>query len=113
MSIDRSIDRKVSSIALRCPLDNFEECSIPILQWLSEPQPEMVTTPLDRHVEYLRACAAYASNPYADFDLRTQPHVAYNIVSDMHYFIFKQDNNGTCIIAGERLPKFSAWDVMG
>jgi hypothetical protein len=90
----------MSSVALSAALDFFPECTVPVLQWLT-------SGPLERQEEYIRACAAYA-----DFGLRTQPHVAYDVSNDAHYFIFKQDDNGTCIIAGEHLPKFSERDLL-
>jgi hypothetical protein len=97
--------RSMSSVALSAALDFFPECTVPVLQWLT-------SGPLERQEEYIRACAAYAGNRYADFGLRTQPHVAYDVSNDAHYFIFKQDDNGTCIIAGEHLPKFSERDLL-
>lgn len=86
-------------------LDFFEDCTVPLSKWLAE-------GPLDRHELYIRACAAYAKHEHADFELRMQPHVAYNVFSDQPYFIFKQENNGTCLVVGERLPQFSERDVL-
>ena len=88
-----------------CALDFFEGCTVPLTKWLAE-------GPLDRHELYIRACAAYAKHEHADFELRMQPHVAYNVFNDQPYFIFKQDNNGTCLVVGETLPAFSERDVL-
>ncbi len=100
-----STDKNMSSVALCAALDFFDDCTVPVLQWLT-------SGPLERQEDYIRACAAYAGNSYADFSLRMQPHVAYDLFNDAHYFIFKQDNNGTCIVAGEHLPKFPVRDVL-
>ncbi len=95
----------MTSVALSSALDFFDDCTVPVLQWIT-------AGPLERHEEYIKACAVYAGNPYADLSLRMQPHVAYDVFRDTHYFIFKQDNNGTCIIVGERLPKFPERDLL-
>jgi hypothetical protein len=102
-----NIDHNMSSVVLSAALDFFDACTVPVLQWLA------AGDPLARHAEYIAACAVYAADPYADFDLRMQPHVAYDVVRDAHYFIFKQDNNGTCILVGTGLRSlFPPCDVM-
>lgn len=85
----------MKSIAI-FPLDFFYDSTVPVTNWL-ESDPE-------RHGEYVRACAAYAQNRHAEEPLRCVPHVAYNVFNDSYFFIFKQDNNGTCILVGETLP---------
>jgi hypothetical protein len=92
------------SIALRDPLDFFIECTVPVSTWLS-------LGSVERHQQYIAACVAYSANQYAE-ELRMEPHVAYDLFNDTLYFIFKQDNNGTCIIVGERLPKIPYEDTM-
>lgn len=104
-----SIARQMSSVALSSALDFFDDCTVPVLQWLTSGPSELR---LERQEEYIKACAAYAANPYADFSLRMQPHVAYDVFNDTYYFIFKQDNNGTCLLVGHRLPKFPEMDVL-
>lgn len=94
----------LKSITLRDPLDFFDDCTVPVSAWLAK-------GPLERHQRYIDACAAYLANPYAD-ELRMEPHVAYDVFNDTSYFIFKQDNNGTCIIVGDRLPKIPHEDTL-
>lgn len=95
--------RTMNSIALYAALDFFEDCTVPVLQWLAN-------GPLERHEDYIAACAAYRANSRADLNLRQPPHVAYDVLNDAHYFIFKQDNNGTCILVGDRLPESGEGD---
>jgi hypothetical protein len=85
----------MKSVAVQ-PLDHYHHSTRPVSEWLEE-NPEF-------HIFYVRACAAYLSNPFADEGLRCSPRVAFDAASDGFYFIFKQDNNGTCILVGENLP---------
>ena len=101
-----SINHNMISVVLGPALDFFDTCTVPVLQWLAAGS-------LERQASYIAACAAYAANPHADFDLRMQPHVAYDVFNDAHYFIFQQDNNGTCILVGARpFPVFPPLDVL-
>lgn len=95
----------IVSYVLVDALDFFEDCTVPVAQWLASGDAR-------RHEDYIKACVVYAANPYADGRLRVQPHVAYDAVSDAHFFIFKQDNNGMCILVGKRLPRFPAESLL-
>jgi hypothetical protein len=78
------------------PLDFYYDSTVRVTQWLEND--------FERHDEYVRACVEYARNPHYEAPLRCEPHVAYNVFDESYYFIFKQDNNGTCILVGEKLP---------
>lgn len=78
------------------PLDFYYDSTISITEWLEE-DPE-------RHAEYVHAVLEYGRNGAFELPLRCVPRVAFNVFNDTHFFIFKQDNNGTCVLVGRELP---------
>jgi hypothetical protein len=82
------------------PLDFLYDSTRPVREWLEDDA--------ERHGEYVLACVAYARNGHFELPLRCEPRVAYDALHDTHYFIFKQDNNGTCVLVGRDLPALPA-----
>lgn len=97
--------RTMRSVTLSSALDFFDDCSIPVGAWLASGNKE-------RHQRYITACMTYLCSEFADNELRQQPHVAYDVSNDSSYFIFKQENNGTCILVGEYLPKIPLEEML-
>lgn len=95
----------MKSVTLAEPLDRFEPLTIPVSVWLAKGD-------VQDHEKYIRACHEYLGSPHADNSLRVEPHVAYDALYDKEYFIFKQENNGTCILVGETLPRIPPEDLM-
>ena len=51
--------------------------------------------------ELVWAIRAYTQHPGFDGRLRHEPRVAYDAESDSHYFVFKQDANGTTFVVSK------------
>ena len=84
-------------VFLTSPLDFFDCCSVPVEKWLADDN--CGTTGAERHIDYAAAYAAYneASGNSHRETLR-QVYVAYDMLKDASFFIFKQDNNGNTIV---------------
>ena len=90
------------------PLDFFEDCSIPIAQWIKDDK--------ERQQMFMLAC--YLVFPFVSDDdggLRHGAYVAYDIGHDESVFIFKVDNNGSTYVVSRNMPKghlYSEWEKL-
>lgn len=76
--------------------------TIPASRWLAEAEAASETGgPVETSSawrDFLEATYAFMHHEFYDGDLREPPVVAYDALADTHYFIFKQDNNGTTFV---------------
>ena len=90
---------------LTTPRDWFDDCTVTVAEWLGR-APLDETNPYYRWSQWIRACAMVSKIGR----LRTEPRVGYDPVSDQHYFVFKEDNNGTTWFVAEQPLHFDVDD---
>jgi hypothetical protein len=80
---------------VKAPLDYYESSTLSVDQWIKQQREQSAT---DAWSDFLQAVAVVTKEPFWEWGLRLPPRVAYDPVSDGHYFIFKIDNNGTTFV---------------
>ncbi len=86
------------------PLDNFEQSTLTLEQWLHNVRTSGVARSIEHAwVDFNCAIRALtdkmASN---DWEFRCEPRVAYDPKHDTHYFIFKMNEDGETIVVSRR-----------
>lgn len=86
------------------PRDHFETCTLTVEQWFANVrgcgQPRAIENAWVDLMGAIRALTdACSAN---DWQLRTEPRVAYDFPSDTHYFIFKMREDGATFIISDR-----------
>jgi len=96
---------QVGSLFVHCfgILDFFEESTLTIDQYLHTSQ--LGIDPVNKWELIISSIIAVSKHGFWENDLRVDPRVAYDIISDSAIFIFKIDNNGTTFIVSNRLMK--------
>ena len=87
------------------PKDYYDGCTLRVDEWLAKCGHDGVPlTPTEAWAEFMQAVAVVTQHRLWEWQLRQEPRVAYDAVSDRHYFIFKIDNNGTTfLVAGRKM----------
>jgi len=82
------------------PLDFFYDATVTVQEWVAytEDPPSLGLTRQQRWADFLAAVVAVSQHEYWEWELRDEPRVAYDAISDRYYFIFKIDNNGTTFV---------------
>jgi hypothetical protein len=87
-------------------LDYFEDSTLSLQDWFDSClyDQDPCDTKMWKIAQFWKAWACVSKHPCADSELRCEPRVAYNPVTEEHYFIFKYNNNGTTFLVGDSLP---------
>lgn len=78
------------------PLDFHEDSTLSVLEWLKQNPTK------DALYDFLQAVAVVTREPLWVWRFRHPPRVAYDVVSDRHFFIFKLADNGIAFVVSER-----------
>jgi hypothetical protein len=80
--------------------DQFEGCTLTVEQWLAlaDQSGFWLANKASKWRVLIEVCAVARSALAACSELRQEPRVGYDPVSDQPFFIFKADNNGTTVL---------------